>query len=164
MVLNRLAAHAGETFRKSRWGELAETRVGTEKILYLKPLTYMNLSGEAVQPILAWHKLDCTELLVVCDDMDLPLGRLRLRTRGSAGGHNGLKSIIERLGTQDFWRLRLGVGRPLYEGSANYVLGNFAQEELPEITAALERAVQAALLWQAGNGEKAMSSYNQVFQ
>jgi PTH1 family peptidyl-tRNA hydrolase len=93
-------------------GKVAEIRQNRKKIILLKPYTFMNLSGQAAAEIVSYYKLPTTDLLVIHDDMDIALGRLRFRKRGSAGGHNGIKSIIQELGTQEFWRLKIGIGRP----------------------------------------------------
>ncbi len=103
---------------------------GTQQIYVLKPQTYMNLSGESVQPFMAWHNIPVDNLLVLHDELDIPYGDIRLKTGGGLAGHNGLKSIAERLGTQDFHRMRLGIGRPEHkEQMANYVLSHFNANE-----------------------------------
>ncbi|MDR1603503.1 MAG: aminoacyl-tRNA hydrolase [Gracilibacteraceae bacterium] len=160
MVLHRLSG--GVSFRSAFRGELAETQVDGGKILLFKPLTYMNLSGGAVTALVAYYKITPADVLVICDDMDLPLGRLRLRARGSAGGHNGLKSIIASLGADDFWRLRIGVGRPLLHDPARYVLMRFGSEEKEAAESVLTRAAEAAALWCRGRSAEAMNIYNRV--
>ncbi|MDR1069452.1 MAG: aminoacyl-tRNA hydrolase [Gracilibacteraceae bacterium] len=157
MVLHRLT---DETFRPAFHGELAETRLENEKILLFKPLTYMNLSGQAVAPLAAYYKVSPADILVICDDMDLPPGRLRMRAKGSAGGHNGLKSIIAALGGEGFWRLRVGVGRSLFDDPARHVLKRFMAEETETMAAAMTRAAEAAVLWCRGRGGEAMNIYN----
>jgi PTH1 family peptidyl-tRNA hydrolase len=157
MVLHRLT---GKAFRPAFHGELAETRLENEKILLFKPLTYMNLSGQAVAPLAAYYKVSPADILVICDDMDLPPGRLRMRAKGSAGGHNGLKSIIAALGGEGFWRLRVGVGRPLLDDPARHVLKRFMAEETETMAAAMTRAAEAAVLWCRGRGGEAMNIYN----
>lgn len=152
MVVDALMQSA-EFVEKAEWqpleGELykvilkrCEGRLGRE-ILVLKPMTFMNASGLAVAPVLEWAALTPSSLLVVSDDLDMQLGRLRLRAKGSCGGHNGLKSIVECLGTQDFARLRVGVGRPQPgdEGVIDYVLGSWASSE----KALLERVIDEAV-------------------
>ncbi len=128
--------------------EIAEIRSGTEKILLLSPLTFMNLSGQAVRAAMDFYKLPIGDLLVVCDDFNLPRGRLRLKPSGSAGGQNGLQDIIDRLGTSEFARLRIGIGSPpAGREPARWVLGKFQAGEVPEIQAAIERAAKAVLVW-----------------
>lgn len=143
-------------------GEVGETRV-PKRLVLLKPTTYMNLSGQSVRSVVDWYKLDPAEVLVVYDDMDLPAGRLRLRLSGSAGGHNGMKSIISHLGTQDFPRLRLGISRNGASGDravVGHVLGKFAPEERKVIDSAVAMATDA-IDFSLGKGiERAMSLYN----
>lgn len=110
--------------------EYATITFNGEKIYFLKPSTYMNLSGQAVQEIMHYFKINASELLVVHDDLDLPIGRYRLKASSSAGGHNGIKSIIECIGTQDFARLKVGIGKDKNYDTKDYVLGNFNSTEL----------------------------------
>ncbi|CBN54782.1 aminoacyl-tRNA hydrolase [Kamptonema animale CS-326] len=135
-----------------------------EKIRLLKPLTYMNLSGQAIRAAIDWYKLPPESVLAVYDDMDLPVGRLRLRLSGSAGGHNGMKSAIAHLGTDKFPRLRIGIGKP--QSSSNdketisHVLGKFSLEESQLMDKVLKLVVEAVELSQKQGVEKAMSLYN----
>ncbi len=131
------------------------------EMVIAKPLTYMNRSGLAVKPLLAKWQLNLEDLIVVCDDLDLERGRIRLRARGSSGGHRGLDSIIKALGTQDFARLRVGIGRPDSGADVvNYVLERFSEEEKDTISEAITRAADAIECWVTQGIEKAMSSYN----
>ena len=141
---------------KARAAKIADIGDG---VLVAEPTTFMNLSGWAVREIAAFHKLSPPDLLVVVDDADLPLGRLRMRTGGSAGGHNGLKSIIQELGTFEFPRLRVGVGRQPGE-LKNHVLGRFSDEERAQIDAAVKRAADAAELFAKEDILAAMNRYN----
>ena len=141
---------------KARVAKIAAIEDG---VLVAEPTTFMNLSGWAVREIAAFHKLSAPDLLVVVDDADLPLGRLRMRTGGSAGGHNGLKSIIQELGTIEFPRLRVGVGRQPGE-LKNHVLGRFSDDEKAQIDAAVKRAADAAELFATENILAAMNRYN----
>jgi len=153
----------------NRWGiSLSSERkfkgiYGEKKPLrLLKPTTFMNLSGQSLRLCCSWYKLEPQSVLVVYDDMDLPLGKLRIRTTGSAGGHNGIKSIIQDLGTQDFSRLRIGIGDAAIGGAISHVLGKFTPEEmrlLPEIFKITEQAI--AVMQESGIS-KAMSLYNGV--
>jgi PTH1 family peptidyl-tRNA hydrolase len=141
---------------KARVAKIADIGDG---VLLAEPTTFMNLSGWAVREIAAFHRLSPADVLVVVDDADLPLGRLRLRTSGSAGGHNGLKSIIQELGTVEFPRLRVGVGRQ--EGELkNHVLGRFSLEERAQIDAAVKRAADAAELFAKETILAAMNRFN----
>ena len=128
-------------------------------MLVAEPATFMNLSGWAVREIASFHKLSPSDVLIVVDDADLPLGRLRIRSSGSAGGHNGLKSIIQELGTMEFPRLRVGVGRQPGE-LKSHVLGRFADDERAQIDAAIQRAADAAELFAKENVLAAMNRYN----
>lgn len=141
---------------KARAAKIAEIGDG---VLVAEPTTFMNLSGWAVREIATFHKLSPPDLLIVVDDADLPLGRLRMRTGGSAGGHNGLKSIIQELGTPEFPRLRVGVGRQPGQ-LKNHVLGRFSDDERAQIDAAVKRAADAAELFAKENILAAMNRYN----
>ena len=141
---------------KARVAKIAEIGEG---VLLAEPTTFMNLSGWAVREIASFHKLAPSDVLIVVDDADLPLGRLRLRTSGSAGGHNGLKSIIQELGTIEFPRLRVGVGRQAGE-LKSHVLGRFSSEERDQIEAAVKRAADAAELFARENILAAMNRFN----
>lgn len=134
---------------------------GAGKVRVLKPTTYMNVSGEAVRPACDWFKFEPESVLVVYDDMDLDVGRLRLRPSGSAGGHNGMKSIISHLGTQAFPRLRIGIGKggPKKE-TISHVLGKFSPEEKPAIAEVLELGVDAMEVCLKQGVEAAMNLYN----
>ena len=147
MVTDVLAARLGSAFQtEKRWhSHVAKIANGWLQ----KPQTYMNLSGRAVAGLARFHKLAVREVLVVCDDVDLPLGRLRLRPSGSAGGHNGLKSIIEALGSSDFPRLKIGIstgsGRPAGERLSGHVLGRFDASEQAVVAQVVDRAADAVL-------------------
>ncbi|NJK37943.1 MAG: aminoacyl-tRNA hydrolase [Oscillatoriales cyanobacterium RM2_1_1] len=136
------------------------------KVLLVKPLTYMNRSGQAIRAILDWYKLSPESVLVIYDDMDLPLGRVRLRLSGSAGGHNGMKSAIAHLGTQNFPRLRLGIGKPgdaipnANTETIPHVLGKFSMAEAPVVEKVLKRMTEMIELGLREGVEKAMSLYN----
>lgn len=145
LVLDRLVASAGASFRHQGrlHGDLAEVGSGSERVRLLKPQTFMNDSGRSIRAALDWFRLTPGQLLILVDDMDLPLGRLRLRANGSAGGHNGLRSAIAHLGTEDFPRLRIGIGAPgsnpqeRRERTISHVLGRFTAEERPALDAVL---------------------------
>lgn len=137
-----------------------------DKIRLLKPLTYMNLSGQAIRAATDWYKLPRTSVLVIYDDMDLPLGKIRLRLSGSAGGHNGMKSAIAHLSTQNFPRLRIGIGRPQGASSiddptaVSHVLGRFSSDETQLMSEVLQVVVEAVELSLKQGVEKAMNRYN----
>jgi PTH1 family peptidyl-tRNA hydrolase len=153
--------------RRGRWGEparkarTASVRLGGGHGLLVEPLTYMNLSGDALAPILIEESLPSSRLLVICDDIALPLGQIRLRASGSDGGHNGLKSIIERLNTTDFPRLRMGVGPvPPRVDAAEFVLAEFLPEEEEAVAAMIKDAAACAESWLFDGIGKAMSKFN----
>lgn len=118
--------------------------VNGEKVWLVKPLTYMNLSGDCVRPLMEYFKIEVEDIVVIYDDLDLPVGKLRLRGKGSAGGHNGIKSLIAHLGTQEFNRIRVGIDRPKNgQKVADYVLSNFSKEEYPEVVESIKKSAQA---------------------
>jgi PTH1 family peptidyl-tRNA hydrolase len=149
MALDRLAAGAGVSFKANGklHGELADLGSGSQRLRLLKPQTYMNDSGRSIRATLDWFGWQPAQMLVIVDDMDLPLGRLRLRAQGSAGGHNGLKSAIQHLGSEDFPRLRIGIGAPgqsaeeRRERTVGHVLGSFSRDEQPLLEAVLEEVI-----------------------
>lgn len=148
-----------ESWREKFGGLEARTTVDGVAVVLAKPLSFMNLSGQAVQAFAAFYKVTTSDLLVIVDDAELPLGRLRARKAGGAGGHNGLKSVIDCLGTQEFPRLRVGVGRGPGE-LANHVLGRFRAEEQDVISAAVRRAADATEVFIAKGIEPAMNAFN----
>ena len=136
--------------------------IGGSKVLLVKPLTYMNLSGESIRPILDFYKLDLSDILVIYDDISLEPGVLRLRTKGSAGGHNGMKSIIKHLGGDTFPRIRVGIGGEKHPGQdlADYVLGHFKDDEKELLSDALDKAEKAAELFAQDEFSEAMNKYS----
>ncbi len=141
--------------------EVTEAAIQGERVLLAAPQTYMNLSGRSVRQIVEFYKLPLDQLLVVCDDLNLPPGRLRLRASGSAGGQKGLQNIIEHLGTEDFPRLRLGIGRPPPQIDAvDYVLMRFPADERELIAAAVEQAALAVEVWVRVGTSAAMNQVN----
>lgn len=136
--------------------------INGQKVLLVKPLTFMNLSGESIRPLVDYYRIDSdSELIVVSDDINLPIGQIRIRKKGSAGGHNGLKNIIAQLGSEEFQRIRIGVGgKPENYDLADYVLGHFTKEEKALMEKAVLMAVEAAELMLMGNTDKAMNEYN----
>lgn len=161
-VLEALAGLLHTNFdREKHQGLLAQAQYAQEKLLLVKPLTFMNLSGACLAPLVRNKVQDPASILIVVDDVNLPLGKLRFRAGGSAGGHNGLKSLIERLGTKDFHRLRMGVGNNNSGlGLADHVLAKFHPDEKPEVDAMLEKAPEAVLCWVREGIETAMTRYN----
>lgn len=132
-----------------------------QKLILVKPTTYMNLSGDAVQQVLHYYKIDPEECLVCYDDLDIATGDIRLRAKGSAGGHNGIKDIILKLGTDCFPRLRIGIGNNFSKGrQVDYVLSQFNSQEKKLINKTLDKAVDAALCFATDGIDTAMNSFN----
>src|SRR3954471_1633332 len=156
MIIDRLAAAAGVPLKKEGKAELART----PEYLLCKPLSYMNVSGEVVGPLARYYKMEPAEILVVLDDMALPLGKLRLRPGGSAGGHNGLKSIIQHLGTNEIPRLRIGIGGAAHGAAVDHVLGRFAPEEREELGVGLNLALDAIACVHRQGVPVAMNQFN----
>jgi len=147
-------------FQSRFQADVAELRVGEHKVLLVKPETFMNLSGRAVRQVVDFYDVPREDLLVVCDDINLPLGKLRFRARGTHGGHNGLRDIQNHLGTNEYSRLRIGVGAPEQDDAIDHVLGRFRPGEKPVIEEALQLAVQAAGVWIEKGIETCMNQYN----
>jgi peptidyl-tRNA hydrolase, PTH1 family len=162
MFIDALAEKLGVDGWKTKYDALvAEARIGTEKIILLKPLTYMNDSGRAIGPLLSWYKLVPQELIVVHDDMDIPAGTVRIRKKGSAGGHNGLKSILYHVGDENFARVRIGIGRPLPGWTVvNHVLAPFTAEDGPKIREAIGYLIPAVECIVEQDVDLAMNRYN----
>ena len=136
--------------------------IGGQKVILVKPQTYMNLSGESVRSVLDFYKVDVeTELLVIFDDVSLDVGQLRIRKKGSAGGHNGIKNIIQHLGTNVFHRIKVGVGeKPKDYDLVDYVLGHFSKVEQEQMEEGYERAVNAVEMMLQGEVDAAMNEFN----
>lgn len=161
-VVAALVARHGAAAPRARFrGETSEVSLAGQQCLLLCPSTFMNLSGASVQEAMAFYKLPLEALLVVCDDLNLPLGKLRFRTAGSAGGQRGLEDIIRRLGTQEFARLRIGIDPPPAGWNwADYVLSRFRSDEVDTIDAAVDRAAGAVAEWVGDGTATCMNRYN----
>ena len=168
MALERLAAQAGGSFKQQNklHGLLAEVGVGSKRLRLLMPQTFMNDSGRSIRAALDWFDLEPAQMLVLVDDMDLPLGRLRLRLSGGAGGHNGLRSTIAHLGGQEFPRLRIGIGAPglnpveRKQRTVGHVLGRFALADQPVLEEVLEEVLHGVDLIQRLGFERAGNRLN----
>lgn len=167
-VVDFLAAEMGVTAFRSAFQSLAaEAGMGDGKVVFLKPQTYMNLSGITARAVLDWYKEAPAHLMVILDDFALPVGKLRLRAKGSSGGHNGLESILQHAGTDEVPRLRVGIGPPT-PGAAqqagfarrDHVLDAFTGDEEAKISKAIERASEAVRVWTRDGIETAMNRYN----
>lgn len=162
-VLDRLARrHAPGAIARSKFqGAMIDTTIGEEKVVLLKPLTFMNRSGQSVSEAVGFYKVDPSQdLLIIVDDIALPCGSIRLRPEGSAGGHNGLIDIEQKLSTSAYARLRIGIDPPGQIPQKDYVLGRFRAEQIPLVENALEDAVSAALVWAAQGITEAMNRFN----
>lgn len=141
--------------------EISQGKVGTEACLVVKPLTYMNRSGQAIREIAAFYKIEPSHVIILCDDVSIPFGHLRLRSGGSAGGHNGLRNIIEQLGSADFPRIRIGVGeKPEGWDLADYVLCHMSAQEQKEMGEVVARAAEAAVCVVQEGMQRAMNRFN----
>ena len=161
MVLEELASRYPLEKQESKFDAIiGQLRIKGEKVLLVKPLTFMNLSGKSVQPLVHWHKLELVDLMVVYDDMDLPLGTIRIRAGGGSGGHNGMKSIAERLATQEFARVRIGIGRPEERETVDWVLGRFTTGEKETAEHAINHAADALEKWIESGIVEVMNAYN----
>ena len=162
-AIDQLAEELRVPVQKLKYRSLTQTvELGGAKVLLMKPITYMNLSGEAVGEAARFFKIPADHVLVLSDDVSLPVGKLRIRKGGSAGGHNGLKSIIQHLGTDQFPRVKIGVGEkphPDYD-MADWVLGKFAGEDLKTIAQAIQRAGKAAECYIHDGPDRAMNRFN----
>lgn len=163
MVMDRLAEHYQAIFKKNPFeAEIAEFFVKGEKILLVKPQTFMNESGRSVGPLMTYFGVYPEELVVVYDDLDLGIGKIRLRQKGSAGGHNGMKSLIAHLKTSDIQRVKIGIDRPKPSMTVvNHVLSGFDQQDEPVIEDSLEKAVAACIHYIENNDfVAAMNAFN----
>lgn len=161
-VIDQCQKHLNIDLKEAKFkGALGSLRSGSEKIFFLKPLTYMNLSGESVRQLMAYYKIEPDDLLVIYDDLDLPPGRIRLRQKGSHGGHNGMKSIMQHIGTDRFNRIRIGIGRP---GPGmdipEYVLGTFSPQDRQQVDEAVDQASAAVQMWTEQDFPMVMNKYN----
>ncbi|HDR8243225.1 TPA: aminoacyl-tRNA hydrolase [Bacillus cereus] len=149
MAIDELAKRWNISLNEQKFkGVFGAGFVNGEKVILLKPLTYMNLSGESIRLLMDYYKIDVEDFVVMYDDLDIPVGKLRLRMKGSAGGHNGVKSMISHLGTQEFQRIRMGIDRPKNGMKVvDYVLGRFTSEEIPDVNHSIEKAADACEEW-----------------
>jgi PTH1 family peptidyl-tRNA hydrolase len=160
-LVDRLAAGAGAAaFSRKFEGLVAEVEIDYRRVLLLKPDTFMNLSGRSVGQAVRFHKLDLSDVLVVCDDLNLPVGKLRMRKGGSDGGQKGLRDVAAHLGTHEFPRLRIGIGEAGEGQAVDYVLGRFRGAERARMDDALILASQAVAVWATQGVHEAMNRFN----
>lgn len=162
MAIDQFAQkHDFRSFQNKCKGLMTEGNVNGTKIYLLKPMTYMNLSGESVRALLDFYKLDVKQMIILYDDLDTDYGKIRLRYQGSAGGHNGIKSIIQHTGTQTFDRIRIGISRPLPgKDIADYVLSPFSKQEAADMPPILDQVVDAMEDATQNTFEKTMAKFN----
>lgn len=161
MVLDAWSQASNTAFNTMRYGDMAEIHLKGRTVYLLKPSTYMNLSGNAVRYYLQKLPIPTDRLLVICDDINLPFGKLRMRKNGSDGGHNGLRNIAECLETENYARIRMGVGHEFSTGAqADYVLGNLSEEEMKEMDNLSEKVIQGVKDWIFVGADRAMNVLN----
>lgn len=161
-TINKLAKKYNIEINKNKFQGLYETAtIEGQKVVLIKPQTYMNLSGNCVKEFVDFYKVDSENVLVIYDDMDIEPGTIKIRKKGSAGGHNGMKSIIQMLRTEEFPRIRIGIGRPEHNGDEiNYVIGAIPDEEIPKLEEGTENAKEAIIEILKNGIDSAMNKFN----
>lgn len=161
-TINKLAKKYNIEINKNKFQGLYETAtIEGQKVVLIKPQTYMNLSGNCVKEFVDFYKVDSDNVLVIYDDMDIEPGTIKIRKKGSAGGHNGMKSIIQMLRTEEFPRIRIGIGRPEHNGDEiNYVIGAIPDEEIPKLDEGTEKAKEAVIEILRNGIDSAMNKFN----
>ncbi len=170
MAIEKLAKQENTLFRSNKklFGQISETGVGIEKRILLLPHTFMNDSGKSVKAAMKWYDIQANQILIILDDIDLPLGTLRIRSKGSSGGHNGLKSIINHLGTDNFCRLKVGIGKPIENNNdrrtetVSHVLGTFTSAEKETVEFLLNEILLGLELIKKVGLEKAANHLNSI--
>ncbi len=161
--VDMIASDNGSDIKKLKHKALTETiYIGSEKVILAKPQTYMNLSGESIRDIAEFYKIDPENVIIICDDISIPLGKIRIRPKGTDGGHNGLKSIIYQLQSDKFTRIRVGVGAPQHKDYdlADYVLGRFSPDEIKILTPILKSMNEIVLCIIRNSCQDAMNKFN----
>lgn len=162
MVIDKLGSGIDGSSRERFQGAILEARHNDETLLLLKPLTFMNNSGQSVAEVARWYKVPPERVLLIYDELDLPFGTVRLKPKGSAGGHNGCASVIQHLGTDAVPRLRIGIGRPTKGSTVSYVLSRFFEDERELLPRIVDVAAEAATCWLEEGIETAMNRYNRT--
>lgn len=162
MVIEELLHRYHWDLNKTKFnGKYALEHVESEKVILLQPQTYMNLSGESIRSIMDFYNMDVEDVLVIYDDLDLPTGKIRLRQKGGHGGHNGIRSTIDHLGTKDFKRLRIGVGRPTTSIQVvDYVLGSFSKAQQEDVAEGIKKSADACEAWLEKPFIEVMNEFN----
>lgn len=161
-VIDTFSEQYGLQLTKRKFNCLYETtHIESNQVLLVKPQTFMNLSGEGVKPLIDFYRIQPENIVVIYDDLDLPLGKIRLRTKGGHGGHNGIRSLIDHLGTKEFNRVRIGIGRPTDNTPVvNYVLQTFRQEEQGDVQQVIDQTIKACETWFTSSFNDAMNRFN----
>ena len=160
LVLEELIERLQLEFREKEDFKISKGSLGDEKIILLEPLTFMNRSGEAVRRIMQKSNISPQQLIVIHDDLDLETGSLKIRKKGSSGGHKGIESIIQHIGTQEFIRIKIGIGRDPFVPTEKYVLSKFRKEDIQAIREAIEKAVESVYAIINDGVERAMNRFN----
>lgn len=161
IAIEHLADKLGIEFNKTKFfASIGEGFCRGEKVMLMRPQTFMNRSGQAVRAAADFYKLDAEDIFIIFDDMDLPCGMIKIRQKGSAGGHNGMKDIIANMGTDKISRCKIGIDHPLYGDTVNYVLGTFNADERELLKPAVEDTAAAAICWMQQGPAAAMNSFN----
>jgi len=161
-TINKLAEQYNIEISRSKYQGLYENAIiEGQKVILVKPQTYMNLSGECVRQFVDFYKIEKENIIIIYDDMDFEPGQVKVRKKGQAGGHNGMKSIIQNLGTDEFPRIRIGIGRPEHNGDEiNYVIGAIPEEEIPKLNEGIEKAKEAVIEILRNGIDSAMNKFN----
>jgi len=161
-TINKIAKQQKIEINKTKFQGLYETAtIEGEKVILVKPQTYMNLSGNCVQEFVNFYKIEKQNIIVIYDDMDIEPGQIKIRKQGGPGGHNGMKSIIQMLDTEEFARIRIGIGRPKHNGDdINYVIGKIPEDEIPKLDDGVERAKDAVIEILKNGIDSAMNKFN----
>ncbi|CAJ1198352.1 aminoacyl-tRNA hydrolase [Companilactobacillus nantensis] len=162
MTIDKLMDEYGQTqMKKDFEAEYCKFKVDGETVFLVKPLTFMNESGRAVNFLMGYYQIKPEEMMVIQDDLDMPIGKVRLRTKGSAGGHNGIKSIISAVGTKDFDRIKIGIQHPAKQTVVNWVLTPFSKDDEPVALAGIDQATEMVKDWVSGlSADQLMNKYN----
>ena len=161
-TINKIAKQYNASINKNKFQGLYENAIiEGQKVILIKPQTYMNLSGNCVKEFVEFYKIKKEEILIIYDDMDIEPGKIKIRKKGSSGGHNGMKSIIQMLGTEEFPRIRIGIGRPKNSGDEiNYVIGAIPEDEMPKLEEGVEKAKEAVIEIIKNGVDSAMNKLN----
>ena len=161
-TINKIANQYNLEIKKNKFHGLYENAIiENQKVIFVKPQTYMNLSGNCVKEFVEFYKIENDKIIIIYDDMDIEPGQIKIRKKGSSGGHNGMKSIIEMLGTEEFPRIRIGIGRPQYkDDKINYVIGEIKEEDVEKLEKGVDKAREAVIEILKNGIDTAMNKFN----